>query len=266
MINTIQHSRYGPMLVNSRDLYVGEAFMHCGEYGECEIQLLRSMLRTGDVVLAAGANIGALVIPIAQAVGAIGRVVAFEPQLHTYHLLCANLALNDLFHVETFRYAVGAERGVVRIPKMDPTRIANRGGVSVGEGNDAVPILSVDSLGLQSLDVLQADVEGSELAVLQGAIETITTHLPVLYIEADRPAQRGALFTWLMEAGYHIWEHQPPLWNPENYYAETDVRWAHVVSVNWLCVHPENPRDVPEVEHLVQLWPQPLESAVECPG
>ena len=255
MINTLTHSRYGPMLVNARDRYVGEAFLHCGEYSEQEVHALRQIVEPGDVAIMAGANIGALVVPIAQTIGRTGRVLAFEPQLHVYHLLCANVALNDLLNVECFRYAVGAERGVIEVPRLDPTQEINAGGVSVGQGNDAVPMLSIDSMGLQRLDILQADVESFELAVLRGAAATIEAFRPVLYLEADRPAQRGALLTWLVDAGYHVWEHQPPLWNPDNYAQCEEVRWPDVVSINWLCVHPENPRDLPECGHLRRLWP-----------
>lgn len=239
-VNTLTHARYGPMLVNAHDLYVGEAFVHCGEYGEEEVQFLKRFVAPGDVAVMAGANIGSLVVPIAQHIGEQGRVVAFEPQLYVYHLLCANLALNDLFNVEAFRYAVGDTMGVVPIPRLDPRQKNNGGGVSVGHGQDAVPCLTIDSLGLQRCDLIQADVEGSELALLRGATETIRAFLPMLYLEADRADQRGALLTWLVEAGYHVWEHQPRLWNPENINGRTDVLWENVVSINWLCLHPDN--------------------------
>lgn len=243
------------MLVNRHDLYVGEAFLHCGEYSAAEVAFLCQLVRHGDVALMAGANIGSLVVPVAQAIGHTGRVIAFEPQLHVYHLLCANVALNDLFHVECFRYAVGAERGVVAIPRLDPTQKLNAGGVPIGAGDDSVPCLTIDGMGLQSLDILQADVEGSELALLAGAADTITRYKPLLYLEADRQEQRGALLTWLVDAGYEVWEHAPPLWNPANYMGATEVRWEHVVSINWLCVHPDNPRTIPESPHLTRVWP-----------
>lgn len=255
MINTLTHARYGPMLVNANDLYVGEAFLHCGEYSEHEVSFLRAIVEPGDVCVMAGANIGSLVVPIAQQIGSGGRVLAFEPQLHVFHLLCANVALNDLTNVECFRYAVGAERGVAAIPRIDPAQKFNTGGVSVGGGNDAVPMLSIDSMGLLTIDLLQADVEGFEHAVLEGARHTILRDKPVLYLEADRGSQRGALLTWLVDAGYHVWEHTPPLWNQENYLAVGDVRWENVVSINWLAVHPKNPRVIPASPHLRHLWP-----------
>lgn len=260
-VNVLTQSRYGPMLVNRHDRYVGEAFLHCGEYGQQEVAFLRALVRPGDHAVMCGVNIGALVVPIAQEIGASGRVLAFEPQRHVFSLLCANVALNNLHHVETFRYAVGSERGVVRIPLLDPNEPANAGGVSIGVGDDAVPCLTIDSMQLQRVDVLQADVEGSELELLSGAAETIDRFKPVLYLEADRRELRGALLTWLVEAGYHVWEHTPPLWNADNFLQEESVRWEHVVSVNWLCIHPDNPREIPESAHLVTLWPQPEDEA-----
>jgi len=253
--HVLAHGRYGRMLVNRNDLYVGEAHLHCGEYGEAEVSCLRSLVRPGDHLVMCGANIGSLVVPLAQAIGREGRVLAFEPQRHVFTLLCANIALNNCHHVEAFRYAVGADRGLVRIPLLDPDQKINAGGVSVGAGDDAVPCLSIDSMQLQRVDLLQADVEGSEYAVLTGAADTIAQHHPVLYLEADRPEQRGAMLTWLVDAGYEVYEHTPPLWNPDNFLQETEVRWKDVVSINWLCIHPDNPREIPESAHLVALWP-----------
>jgi len=253
--HVLAHSRYGHMLVNRHDLYVGEAHLHCGEYGEAEVAFLRALVRPGDHVVMCGANIGSLVVPIAQVITRAGRLLAFEPQRHVFTLLCANIALNNCHHVEAFRFAVGAERGLVRVPLLDPDQKFNGGGVSVGVGDDAVPCLSIDSMQLPRVDLLQADVEGSEFDVLMGAAATITEHHPVLYLEADRQEQRGALLTWLVDAGYEVWEHTPPLWNPDNFLQEAEVRWANVVSVNWLAIHPDNPRALPASAHLRPLWP-----------
>lgn len=76
----LKRCRYGPMLFNRFDSYVGRSFDLYGEHCEAEAALLRSLLRPGDTVVEAGANIGAHTIAMAQILGAAGRLIAFELQ------------------------------------------------------------------------------------------------------------------------------------------------------------------------------------------
>ena len=86
--NRVQQSRYGRMLFNANDTYVGTSIEAYGEYSEGEVQLFRQILRPGDVVVDAGANIGAHTLFFARAVSPGGAVFAFEPQ----RLLCTRPA------------------------------------------------------------------------------------------------------------------------------------------------------------------------------
>jgi hypothetical protein len=46
----LRDCRYGRMLYNANDVYVGRSFDEYGEYCEFEIELLRQVIREGDVV------------------------------------------------------------------------------------------------------------------------------------------------------------------------------------------------------------------------
>jgi FkbM family methyltransferase len=48
-----------------------------------------------------------------------------------------------------------------------------------------VPVLTIDSLHLPKCDFLKIDVEGMEQDVLEGAVQSIALHSPVL-VENDR--------------------------------------------------------------------------------
>lgn len=58
---------------------------------------------------------------------------------------------------------------------------------------DSVPIETIDSLGLERLDLIKVDAQGFEEKVLRGAREAIKRHLPDIYMEYGwYPAHRIA--------------------------------------------------------------------------
>src|SRR3990172_2881357 len=111
---TIARCRYGPMMWLNSDRVIGECLRLYGEFAEGEVRLLLSLLKPGDVVLDAGAHIGTLAVPLALAVGAQGRVIAFEPQRMSYACLCANLTKRGLHWAEARRGALGARAAHAR--------------------------------------------------------------------------------------------------------------------------------------------------------
>lgn len=260
--NTLTTTRYGPMLCNRHDEYVGRSLLRYGEYSEGETALFRTLLAPGDVVIEAGANIGALTVPLAQHVGPTGRVLAFEPQRLAFQLLCANVALNSLTNVEARQAALGASRGTLPVPMLNPDQPQNIGGLAVrGHATgEPVPLMRLDDYGeLAKLHLLKADVEGMELAVVLGANRAITTHWPHLYLECDRQDQAPALIGTLEQYGYRLWVHEPPLYHPENFRAERENVFtrgeAVIVSINLLGIHAsrEVPDGLAEVPHLRSL-------------
>ena len=251
MFNTLTETRYGTMLVNRHDAYVGRSLLELGEFSAGEVALLRGFVNHGDVVLDIGANCGALTIPLAHMVGDEGRVIAFEPQHGAHLLLCANVALASLLNVDVHRVAVGQSPGTAHIPRLDPRQPANIGGLSLSAQGEPVPLVSIDALQLQRCDLMKIDVEGYELPVMHGAVQTITTHRPILIVEADREPQRAPMFSWLVRHGYRIAEHTPPLYNADNYCATRENPFGDVVSINWLCL--PDARAWPVVDHLTPL-------------
>lgn len=241
--HVLVESRHGPMLVNRNDIYVGGSFLKYGEFSHGETRLFEALVRPGMTVVNVGANIGAHAIRLAQ-ICAPGVCYAFEPQRFAYQLLVANGALNSLDNLSTMRAAVGdaATERPLRVPVLDPRARQNFGGLELNASardGEVVPVVEVDQLRLERLDLLMADVEGMEAAVLRGARETIERCLPMIYVEADRQAQRAELLALLTDFGYAAYWHAPPLFNRDNYKGETENIFENVVSLNWFCV-PEN--------------------------
>lgn len=231
-------ARYGRMIVNRHDEYVGRSFLTYGEFSEGEVGFLRALVGPGMAVVEAGANYGAHTIPLAQMVGRSGTMLAIEPQRLAYQALCGNLALNSLPQVIALQAAVGAEPGHVVVPLLDPDAPNNIGGLALGahQQGERVPQITVDSLDVPRLDLLKADVEGMEPEVLIGAVATLRRHRPLLYLESDRDDRRAELLALLRAHRYDAYWHCPPLYNPDNYAGRVDNVFGQIVSQNLLCV------------------------------
>jgi FkbM family methyltransferase len=257
--NSLRMCRYGTMLYNHNDIYVGKSFDYYGEFSEKEIELFRQLIRPGDVVLDIGANIGPHTLYFSKAVAQKGLVLAFEPQRIIYQTLCANMALNSVLNVQCFNVAVGEIPGSIVVPILDYNAENNFGGLNLGtfESGERVQVVPLDSLNLPRCNFLKIDVEGMEIKVLKGAQKTIQRHKPLLYVENDRKENASMLVEYISTLGYKMYLHLPPLFNKDNFYKNDNNVFGNTVSINLLCFHStvntnisglapvEGPQDIP---------------------
>lgn len=268
----LRQGRHGMFLVNPRDRYVGRAMAEYGEFSEWEVAALLTLLKPGAIVIEAGANMGAITVPIARHLGRDGCVFAYEPQRLTFQQLCANLAVNELDNVVALWAACGRERGTITVPVLDPDIGCNVGGLDIRGHADgeAVAVEPIDALGIERCDLIKADVEGMERDVLAGARETIKRCRPHLYLENDRPENGAALIDDVLGLGYRAWWHTPPLFNEKNWAKRADDVWLkeegkRFVSINMLCVPEEIDAGIQGLRPCVrgrdhrQLWDAPPE-------
>lgn len=238
--------RYGRMLSLAHDRYMGSALARYGEYSESEVQLWRQLIQPHHVVADLGANIGAHTVALASLVP-MGGVVAVEPLPFLYGILRGNLVLNGITNVAALEAAIGARTGTIRIPALDYTRDDNFGGYPLDDvkvGND-VPLVRLDDVMLQA-DFIKADVEGMELAVLEGAPRIIRECRPVLYLENNPGPQQQTLIDYVHGLGYDLWWHYAPHYNPENVNQAPpeDEHILRVVSYNMLGIPSEASSDI----------------------
>jgi len=133
----------------------------------------------GDVVVDVGAHIGRYAL---RAAARASKVIAVEPDPSNFSLLERNVRLNGFSNVDLVPQALSSRGGIQALwlaakentgtSSLDP----GRSGVSDGSGpSGTVPVetLTLDelvgSVGLTRIDWLKVDVEGHEVAVLQGA-------------------------------------------------------------------------------------------------
>ncbi len=254
-MNLTKKCRYGLMIYNNKDIWVGRSIERYGEFSESEVQVFKDAIKPGQVVLDIGANIGCHTVAFSRIVGPAGTVFAYEPERTNFTTLAGNVAINNLQNTYVFQRAIGSFPGFIAVPELDQERTINFGGLSLCEDYSAapsypIPLITIDEQQFLRLDFIKMDIEGMEKLALEGAKETIAKFKPILYVEDDREDKSEALIEILKSMDYVLYKHLAPLYNPDNYYAEkenvflsqnSDGLYTQVVSGNIFCHH----KDVP---------------------
>jgi len=234
----IADTPHGVMIFPKEDLYVGRSFKEYGEFSAGELEIFRQVVQPGAMVLDIGANIGAHTVPLAQMVGPEGAVIAFEPQRILYQILCGNLALNGVTNVVAHAMALSDVQGSCKIPVLDYGQNLNFGCLAidtVSEG-ETVPVGTLDLFELARVDFIKLDVEGFERQVLLGGERTLKRCRPILYLENDRREKSPDLIQVLLDMGYRLWWHTPPLFSPNNFKGNPENVFPGLASSNMLAI------------------------------
>lgn len=244
--------RYGQMLYNKNDMYIGRSLDLYGEYCEGEVELFRQIVRPGQVVVEAGANIGTHTVFLAQQCGPTGGVIAFEPQRVVFQTLCANLALNSVTNTICLQQALGAEPGTILVPMLNFLREENFGGLALGSYHEGepVPVVTLDGLNIERCHFIKVDVEGMELQVLQGGAGLIQRTLPALYVENDRKDKSAELVRYLDRLEYNMYWHITTYFNPNNFFRNSENVFGQTVAFNMLCLHKSRPQNLQGFERV----------------
>lgn len=143
----------------------------------------------GETVVDVGAHIGGFTVKAARAVGPTGRVLAFEPANENFHLLVMNVEANRLANVTPFNIALGSANGAGLLhvyKKMASNSFFSRSGASLLE-EESVMVRTLDSIvqdtRVGAVDCVKLNVEGFELEVLRGAVDTILRFHPRMAID-----------------------------------------------------------------------------------
>lgn len=236
----VKRTKHGIFMYNRNDLFIGRSLDLYGEWCEAELQLFRALVKPGDVVVDIGANIGTHTIPLANMVGAEGRVHAYEPRRTLFQMLCGNVALNGLGNVLTHLKAVGASNGEIRLADLpSPETPFNFGAVPLKDQatGEKVEVVTIDSLELSACSLVKMDVEGMEAEVLEGARNTAASCQPYLFVENNTLDRASRPIEIVLGMGYRAYWHISSYYQQNNFYANSEnVFSRYRPEANLLCV------------------------------
>lgn len=171
------------MCLDLRDIFQRQIYF-TGAYDRHLTRLFTSLVEPGDVVVDGGANIGYYSLLSASCVGPRGAVHAFEPAPHAFEVLQDNVRLNQFSCVRSSPLALWREASdlTLEIPTDGTSGLGVDWAATVavlGRGRlIKVQACALDAYAkthhIEIIKLVKLDVEGSELAVLEGMTRLLT--------------------------------------------------------------------------------------------
>lgn len=179
---------------------------------EALVAIARECLLFADI----GANVGFYSIAV-RATNPSCEVIAFECNPGVRELFAENVKLNGLDKISIRPEALSDKAGEATfyVPAFTGSGGGSLHDLHPEEGESQkfqVSLIPLDSLNLNGIDLVKIDVEGAELGVIRGGIDSITVSRPTIFIELLRkwmgpfgssPQDVSELLTKL---GYRIFE------------------------------------------------------------
>lgn len=171
LIKVREHKMY----VDSRDITISRILLTVGSWERGTTRLFEDIIQKGMVVLDVGANIGYFTLIAAKLVGEEGKVFAFEPEPYNFDLLVRNLKLNGYHNVTPAQKAISDKNGRATLfldrTQWDQHSLSRRNVTNFSGNSIEVDVQTLDDF-LKDfghrVDFAKIDVQGAELAVIQG--------------------------------------------------------------------------------------------------
>jgi FkbM family methyltransferase len=194
------------------------------QYDGNNFTAISHFVRPGSVCFDVGANIGVYSSVLAGISGDPANIHSFEPVEHVRRKLIANARLNGFGNIHVNPFALGSSPGTLVMHQIREGHF--RGGTSTFVNKEIVTRLGqsqfesreveirtldqyVGASDLSRVDFIKIDVEGFELEVLKGAIETLSKHKPTMILEYDEDRhspEAGTMREVLSSIGYQVFE------------------------------------------------------------
>lgn len=189
--------------------------------------VLNNLIKNDTVILDIGTNIGETLLNFAK-INQNGMNYGFEPVPYLYKRAIKNISLNKFLNIRVNNIALSdkEESLFFQMPTNN-----NSGGIAMSKntniGSQEVKAIKLDDFLLKNsiskVDFIKIDVEGFEMNVLKGAVETLKTHKPTMFIELDdknlkkQNSSAKELVVFLINIGYTIKHAQNQMIITENF-------------------------------------------------
>lgn len=235
--NTRYHENFSYYI---NDSVIGKSLELYGEYGQSELAFFLWLANNQHVIYDVGANIGVYAVAFAST-GA--KVFAFEAHPKNFALLSKNT--NNLDNVKIYNVAAGNQIQKIRCSDFDLSVHANYGAIEIDNvGDIIIDMITLDSLAIPAPTLIKIDVEGFELAVLQGLEQKIKENLPVIVYEAHETKQFAEIYNFLKSLNYRLVWLQCMNYNPNNFKNNSYNAFENTALFSVVAWPPQAPQDI----------------------
>jgi FkbM family methyltransferase len=165
-----------------------------------QLRVARSIVSRSDTAFDVGANVGVYTLLFARY---SRRVFAFEPLPRNVRYLHRTLQLNRVSNATIVPWALSDGVGLTSLREGSNAAL----GTLDPSGGQPCATTSCDAFvstyGVAP-DVMKVDVEGAELSVLQGAVDTLNRARPTILLSTHGEVARSACLTFLQELAYQV--------------------------------------------------------------
>jgi FkbM family methyltransferase len=176
------------------------SILNLGDYETEELNMQLQLIKNGDTVFDIGGNIGWYALHVAKVLP-LSTIYTFEPVPWTFNLLKRNLQINELKNIFPYNLGFSDKTGDLDF-FFDPTISGNASLTNVAEKEDIqifrCKVLTLDEYIEKEkvkIDYIKCDVEGAELFVFKGGINTLKKYKPIVFSEMLRK--------WSAKFNYH---------------------------------------------------------------
>lgn len=182
--NYIEVEGFKLYLHKGEDL-LSDSLLISKEYEPVETKIIKGLIKEGDVVIDAGANIGYYTVLMSRAVGSTGKVYAFEPGKECFDLLKRNVEENGCKNVCLINKALSDKEGNIKFyinekDKASSSLLEEAKHLGTTEWNAehtevVVKGTTLDKEVIKEVDFMKMDIEGAELNALLGGESLLKT-------------------------------------------------------------------------------------------
>ncbi len=174
--------------------------LNFGDYEMPEMRMIRKFLNKNSVIIDIGANVGWYSLSLSKYVPH-GSIMAFEPMPSIFEHLKKNIELNNIVNIRAQNIGLSDKPGILGFyydPKFSAATSLRNLHENRKKKKIRCRVRRLDDFILRTtsrIDLIKCDVEGAELFVIKGALETLKKTRPVLLLEMLRK--------WSAKFGYH---------------------------------------------------------------
>lgn len=185
-----------------------------GVFEEKETEYVKKVIKPGQVCFDIGGSFGWYTILLSKLVGENGQVYVFEPVPENYDALLKNIEINLCKNVLPNKLAIGEKNGKRELFIPD---VGVSGSFALHNYDKRFDVVNSDITSIDyyceknkvsKINFIKADIEGAELLMLKGCVNTIKRFAPIFFLEVQEKSTNlfgykpKEIFDFLFSLGY----------------------------------------------------------------